>query len=86
MSWYFYFYLKNLLRSLLFEAENRFTYWDTGGKRDLDLGLAPGECLVSKTGVTCFFQTVRLKQVSCLTRGIKSHNQAQDYAATEAVG
>lgn len=58
MSWYFYFYLKNLLRSLLFEAENRFTYWDTGGKRDLDLGLAPGECLVSKTGVTCFFQTM----------------------------
>jgi len=29
---------------------------------------------------------VRLKQVSCLTRGVKGHNQAQDCATIEAAG
>lgn len=48
---------EKLLQRLLFEAENRFSYWDAGEKKIFRSSVAPGEHLVSETGVTCFSHT-----------------------------
>lgn len=69
----------------MFKAENRFSYWDVGGKKGFRSGVAPGEHLVSETGVTCFSHTeAEAGQMS--DTWLHSHNQAQDCAATEAAG
>lgn len=48
---------EKLLQNLLFEIENKFSYWDMDERNGFRSGVAPGEHLVSETGMTCFSHT-----------------------------